>query len=386
MHPLIGGARSHKPVASAARYSAAMTLEESFERGRPLMRWRRAVAYVALLVALGGPAVALAQAQSARTAVPDTALLTTEASQDTTPQNSPGAGLPHRRKVTRQLGELEPVVEWQWGAILATALAMIGAILLTLPIALVYMWTKPADEYDPSVMHSSIILAPTIAGVLIVIQGSLAMAFSLAGVATAVRFRNSLKDTNDAVYVFVAVAIGLAAGGQALDIALAISTIFSAMVLLLSKSPFRITGNPQHPAHEHHRRYHHDLTAPAPSRGDQGGLLLQSAEPAQDGSPWVGYITVRASNPELARPTIEAFLDRAAKRWRLERTTRETDGRVTLLYAVRCRKRTPRDLLLRELGALAQSLGLTVEAVPVPLPGLPAVGHSPPGEVPLPQT
>ena len=93
-------------------------------------------------------------------------------------------------------------------------------------------------------MHSSIILAPTVAGILIVIQGSLAMAFSLAGVATAVRFRNSLKDTNDAVYVFVAVAIGLAAGVQALDIALVISLIFSAAVVLLSRSPFRYPGGP----------------------------------------------------------------------------------------------------------------------------------------------
>jgi hypothetical protein len=42
-------------------------------------------------------------------------------------------------------------------------------------------------------------LAPTMAGILIVIQGSLALAFSLAGVATAVRFRNSLKNTDDAV-------------------------------------------------------------------------------------------------------------------------------------------------------------------------------------------
>jgi hypothetical protein len=52
------------------------------------------------------------------------------------------------------------------------ALAMTGAVLLTLPIALVYMWTKPAHEYDPSVMHSSIIPAPTIAGILIVIGGA----------------------------------------------------------------------------------------------------------------------------------------------------------------------------------------------------------------------
>jgi hypothetical protein len=50
------------------------------------------------------------------------------------------------------------------GAILATALAMTGAILLTLPVALVYKWTKPPHEYDPGVMHSSLMLAPTTAG------------------------------------------------------------------------------------------------------------------------------------------------------------------------------------------------------------------------------
>ena len=308
------------------------------------------IAAVALLLALGGPVTGGAQARPGALTTPDAAafdssVLTQAGPSDTIRQRSSETGSPHsQRKVTRQLGELEPVLEWQWGAILATLLAMTGAIVLTLPVALAYRWTKPAHEYDPGVMHSSIILAPTIAGILIVIQGSLAMAFSLAGVATAVRFRNSLKDTNDAVYIFVAVAIGLAAGGQALDIALAISTIFSVMVVLLSKSPFRNTGNSHHPGYSHHHSAHdhHDHRDP----------------------PMMDYITVRASQPEPAGRSVEAILDRAAKVWWIDRATRESNGGVTLVYAVRCRKRTPCDLLLAELRPMARQQGFTVEAAP----------------------
>jgi len=217
--------------------------------------------YIALLVAVTGPAIGVAQAQSVSNALPDSGILNRLAPQETTRQESPGSGLSRQRKVTRTLGELEPVLEWQWGAILATVLAMTGAILLTLPVALAYKWAKPPQEYDPRVMHSSLMLAPTVAAILIVIQGSLALAFSLAGVATAVRFRNSLKDTDDAVYVFVAIGIGLAAGGQALDIGVAISAIFSALVVVLSKSPFRNAGNTHH---------HHGRTEAGPSGGDPG--------------------------------------------------------------------------------------------------------------------
>jgi hypothetical protein len=332
------------------------------------MRATAGVAYLVLLIALGGPSAGVAQSQSASSAVADTALLDRVLSQDTTHESSPAAQLPRKqRKVTRPLGELEPVVEWQWGAILATALAMIGAILLSLPVALAYKWTKPEHEYDPSVMHSSIILAPTIAGVLIVIQGSLAMAFSLAGVATAVRFRNSVKDTNDAVYVFVAVAIGLAAGAQALDIALAISVIFSAMVVLLSRSPFRNTGNTHHPAHAHHGHRHPDLNGTGPRGGGEAEPPPgKPVELTQSGVSRVEYLTLRASAPEQARPIVETFLDRATKRWWLQTATPEANG--TLLYAIRYRKRTPRDLLLGELSALARSQGFTVEAISPPVP------------------
>jgi uncharacterized protein DUF4956 len=182
------------------------------------------------------------------------------------------------------------------------------------------------------------------------------MAFSLAGVATAVRFRNSLKDTNDAVYVFVAVAIGLAAGVQALDIALAISLIFSAIVVLLSRSPFRNTGTAQQPNHHHHQ---HDGTAPG---GGSPAGPAPTTEPTPGGLPWVEYITIRTGDPAVARSIIEPLLERETKGWRLERTASDDTGAVTLHYAVRCRKRTPYDRLLAELSGSARSQEFTVEA------------------------
>ena len=94
----------------------------------------------------------------------------------------------------------------------ATALAMVGALALVIPVARVYMLTKQRVGYDPSVVQTVILLPLAVAGIVAVVQNSLALAFSLAGLAAAVRFRNTLKDTKDAVYIFVAMGVGLAAG------------------------------------------------------------------------------------------------------------------------------------------------------------------------------
>src|SRR2546430_11285380 len=78
------------------------------------------------------------------------------------------------------------------------------------------MLTKQRQGYDPSVVQTVILLPVAVAGIVAVVQNSLVLAFSLAGLAAAVRFRNTLKDSKDAVYIFVAMGVGLAAGGQAL--------------------------------------------------------------------------------------------------------------------------------------------------------------------------
>src|SRR2546422_2481289 len=107
-----------------------------------------------------------------------------------------------------------------------TALAMIGALALVIPVARVYMLTKQRPGYDPSVVQTVILLPVAVAGIVAVVQNSLALAFSLAGLAAAVRFRNTLKDTKDAVYIFVAMGVGLAAGGEALALCFVVAGIY----------------------------------------------------------------------------------------------------------------------------------------------------------------
>jgi uncharacterized protein DUF4956 len=276
-------------------------------------RVSRATCLSALLL-LGGAPLALARERAdSGSASAVRAFLQSPADSVAQAPTQEGMG-PHTHRASQQLSHLRPVLEWSWGAVGATVLAMGGAILFVLPVALVYRRTKGQHEYDPGVTHSSIILAPTIAGVLMVIQGSLAMAFSLAGVVTAVRFRNSLKDTDDAVYVFVAVAIGLAAGGQALDIAAAISLVFCTTVLLLSRSPLHLSPPPRH-HHEHDG--HHEAQA-AGARG-------AGRDPAR-----LERLVVHAARPDLARPPIEALIERDAKAWQLEGSTAGTSGQATL--------------------------------------------------------
>ena len=60
----------------------------------------------------------------------------------------------------------------------------------------------------------------------------LALAFSLGGIAAAVRFRNTLDDSKDAVYVFLAIGIGIAAAVD-LPVAMVISIMFNIVAVAM---------------------------------------------------------------------------------------------------------------------------------------------------------
>ncbi|HSG47991.1 MAG TPA: DUF4956 domain-containing protein, partial [Longimicrobiales bacterium] len=106
-----------------------------------------------------------------------------------------------------------------WSSIWITAVSVLGALLIMIPVTWTYILIKRESGYEESVVHTLLILPVVVAGILVVVQGSLALAFSLAGIVAAVRFRTTLDDTKDAVYVFLAIGVGLAAGVQALGVA-----------------------------------------------------------------------------------------------------------------------------------------------------------------------
>ncbi len=105
--------------------------------------------------------------------------------------------------------------------------AIIAAIIVSLPVSWVYMAVRGGEEYDQSLVNTIIVLPMVVTGIVIIVQNSLALAFSLAGIAGAVRFRNSLKSSGDALFILLAVAIGLAAGIGAVELAALVTIAFT---------------------------------------------------------------------------------------------------------------------------------------------------------------
>src|SRR5690349_20672440 len=105
--------------------------------------------------------------------------------------------------------------------------AIIAAILVSLPVSWTYMAVRGGHEYDQRLVNTIIVLPMVVTGIVIIVQNSLALAFSLAGIAGAVRFRNSLKSSGDALFILLAVGIGLAAGIGAIELAGVITIAFN---------------------------------------------------------------------------------------------------------------------------------------------------------------
>jgi hypothetical protein len=105
--------------------------------------------------------------------------------------------------------------------------AIVAAIVVSLPVSWVYMTVRGGQEYDQSLVNTIIVLPMVVTGIVIIVQNSLALAFSLAGIAGAVRFRNSLKSSGDALFILLAVGIGLSAGIGAIELAAVISIAFN---------------------------------------------------------------------------------------------------------------------------------------------------------------
>jgi hypothetical protein len=116
--------------------------------------------------------------------------------------------------------------------------AIIGAALTALPVSWVYMGIRNDEEYDQSLINTILVLPMVVTGIVIIVQNSLALAFSLAGIAGAVRFRNSLKSSGDALFILLAVAIGLSAGIGAVELAALLTIAFNYMFVFLWMSEY----------------------------------------------------------------------------------------------------------------------------------------------------
>ncbi|HKU59685.1 MAG TPA: DUF4956 domain-containing protein [Gemmatimonadales bacterium] len=212
-------------------------------------------------------------------------------------------------------------------------LQMVGAVLLVIPLAFTYVRTRTRVKFDHSLVQTVIVLPIVVTAILVVVRDSLALAFSLAGIVAAVRFRNNLRESGDAVYIFGAIGIGFASGIHALSVAAVLSIVFVVVELALWKFNFSA---------DFERTF---ARLCLPSGADLSGLpelreparAEPAAVPSADGKST--RLRIYVDRVDAARPLIEAVLARDAKRWTFEAEEPPADGGAPVLaYRVRPRK------------------------------------------------
>ncbi len=251
---------------------------------------------------------------------------------------------------------------------ITVALAMISSVLLSLPVAWVYILTRSKRGYQQSVVQTLIVLPIVVAGIVVLVKYSIALAFSLAGVVAAVRFRNTLDDSKDAVYIFLATGIGLAAAVE-VPVAFVISILFNTIVLLLWYSDFGRT--PAHlEGHMAERRKQRALEAMSRTgtfvarldqeifdhmTPEQLHAVADRAwrrmrrnnpeEPDRDGKR-EALLRVRTYDVESSRSTVEPLFADLLKRWRYGGVVHEPDGTHVVEYTIYLKKTKPPQELL----------------------------------------
>ena len=92
------------------------------------------------------------------------------------------------------------------------AFSLGGTILVMLPVTWTYIATKREIGYQKSFARALIVLPICAATIVLLIQDNLALAFGLAAMVAAIRFRVVLEEAIDGIYIFAAICVGLSAG------------------------------------------------------------------------------------------------------------------------------------------------------------------------------
>jgi hypothetical protein len=268
------------------------------------------------------------------------------------------------------------------GLPLSEVFGMTAAFALMLPVSWIYVMTRRRKGFRQSVVQTLIILPIVVAGVVFMVKNSLALAFSLGGIVAAVSFRNTLRDTKDAVYIFLGTGVGLAAGIQSVPLAAALSITFNVVILILWYTDFgRAPADLQRPVAQ--RRLQRALALSNRTSAfvqlvdDQ---ILKSLTPDQlDAlSDRAARRRSRAKSPDgearpapaakkppaefrpiefqihgpadVARRAIESVLEESVKRWEFVRAVPGDSGSAERLhYRVRLRKSVPAESLMASL-------------------------------------
>ena len=257
---------------------------------------------------------------------------------------------------------------------ITTSLSLIATLVLMLPVTWVYMSARRPQRQNQSVIETLIILPIVVAAVVLIVRNSLALAFSLAGVVAAVRFRTNLRDTRDTVFIFLAIGVGFAAGVQVITVGAISSIIFNLVLLFIWRYDF---GRNALAPTASSQQWAEPLKLLAESKGNGNGnghgtvhdrdLVLALSPQKLDALAnrfnrvrqlvgtknkkprYNALISLTTEVPNEIQPGVEATLTQVTKRWKLDEIQTLEGKPADLSYLVKLRKSIPGDAVMTEI-------------------------------------
>ncbi len=155
------------------------------------------------------------------------------------------------------------------------------------------------------------------------VKDSIALAFSLAGIVAAVRFRTSLEEPMDSVYMLMAIGIGLAAGTQLILVAYLASLVFVIVTLGVWKSNFGAQP-------EILSGWRIDNSRKWGTTPGEGAIATENLYNAQ--------IEVHTTKVNVAKKSTVQILESSAKRWQVANVVENPDGTAIVVFDVWLKK------------------------------------------------
>ena len=274
--------------------------------------------------------------------------------------------------------------------IFSAFIALLGALAVSAPVVWIYMVIMRQQGYEKAFVRMLTVLPVVVAGVVQVVRGDLALAFALAGIVAAVRFRTTVKDLQNAVFAFAAIGIGLASGTGSLLLASALSLVVSYMAYTM----WRIDLGDVEPSLELAHSGVRLSEALVPGESHRSVVIgcdevvepvhAEDLEPLSDSIERLAdYVRADAlrkkkkfntlllaytkeGSEEEAREALDEVFEEHANRWAyVDQIARNGDGIVALEYLIRLKKSVDVGKMVDRLSCGPENLLKAVELKPI---------------------
>ncbi len=116
--------------------------------------------------------------------------------------------------------------------------AILASFALSMVSASVYRWTHRGLSYSRSFVHTQVLGSIVSCVMIMAIGNNLARGLGIVGTLAIIRFRTPIRDPRDIIFLFMALAAGIASGAGAYAIGVGGTAVFSLVALYLHWSPF----------------------------------------------------------------------------------------------------------------------------------------------------